>query len=677
MYRSDKTGEVFFGKMDQMVSNNHLVRNKSTEKVTNTQYPYKKYKPQNYYSQEYKNPKYIKNNRFLNKPNENICLPINFIQSSYFQHDKKFIDNLLQTYNDFRFIFVNNQNIASKHFFSQYSHEDLFNNLSKILNHNKPTFIIIQDFDIENKFCWLNYKFITNFISETLKNNNTMIKLVVMTENIDVLTKLIPEHISKYIQIIKNNNSVIIFDDKSIEYPLNSHQRYQRATEIVKNYMNKKYRGNYLILVPNKEQAQIVNKYFSDSFYNIHIINSNYPLKSIKYTETQIYIATEDISYQILKNLKINIIIDTMLTHKNSDNITWKSKNSCMSYKNILESNGLYICMTSESFYSSLPEYKSLTFDMVDVMKILNMGFKYIDILSHKNINKLLKSMCDYGICDLNNNLTDIGKYCNEFPLEIKNSLLLYHLNNQAESDISIYLCILCTIQLYGTGIFVWPKKSDNEDIVTYSMKIDDIITDLENKYGGYSDIDTIFNVWKDLIGKCNTLNMLDIRKYCDANGLNFGVLKKIIILVRECVKINNIKNYGLKISFDKNQFVIPSNKEFSIIFYSALEKSHKDYQATIYHNYKSGKSDIVLNNKIYRVDNRSIHKMDTSNDSNKIYYVLSFNNYAMSRGDNINIINLLHTVCLENEYTFEEMFEDPQDLSNNSSDEFTELFPD
>nr|AEX62538.1 putative ATP-dependent helicase [Moumouvirus Monve] len=685
MYRSEKKNrEIFYGKMDQMINNNRFIHNnKPIETVTNYQSYHKDkkiYKPHNNYSQKYDSRKHPQKNitgHYINKTHENTYLPINFIQSSHIQQDQKFINGLLQDYYNYKFILVNSYNKNHGQFISQYSHEDLFNNLSKIFVSNEPIFIIIQDFDIENKFCWLNYKLIINFMLDALINNNKIIKLVIVSENTEILLKLLPDNISKFIKVIKNDNHITIFDDKSIEYSLNSRERYQHAAEIVQNYVNKKYYGNYLILVPGKEQAQLVEKYFSTTSLNIHIINNNNLPKYVKYSETQIYIATEDTSHQLLKNLKINIIVDTMTTCKNSENITWKSKNSCMCHKNILESGGLYICMTSETFYLSLPNYKHQPFNMMDIMKILNMGSTFIDILNCNNINNLLESMHNYGICDANNKLTNIGKFCNDFPLEIKNSLLLYHLNKQIESNISIYLCVICTIELYGTGIFIWPKKSDNEDIITYSMRVDDIIGELENKYGGYSDIDTIFNIWKDLIDECSTLSMLDVRKYCDTNGLNFGILKKIILLVRECIKINHRKNYGLKISFDKNEFIIPSNKEFSVIFYNALEQSHKDYKATICHNYKSGKSDILLGNKIYRIDNRSIHTMDTANNSNKIYYVLSFNNYAMARGDNINIVNLLHTIRFENEYTFEEMFDESEYINYDSSDNFTELFPD
>ncbi|AGF85112.1 helicase HrpA [Moumouvirus goulette] len=687
MYRNEnKNKEVYCGKMDQLVYNNRYTLNKSTERISTYQSHHKHTKNSrsyNNYSQEYDNTKYPRKNitgpytnkSNINKPNEDKYSPINLIQSFY-SHNNKIIDNLVQNYNKYKIILVHDQNQNYKQQLLQYSYNDLFNNLSKIFILNEPTFIVMENFDIENKFCWLNFKLISNFMSNNI-NNKKLIKLIIISENTEILLKYIPDNLEKFIKIINNNNAVTIFDDKSVKYPFSSCERYKHAAEIVKNYVNKKCHGNYLVLVPNKEQVFIVKKYLSDVFSNIYIINNNNLPKYETQAETQIYIATEDISHQLLKNLKINTIIDTMTTYKKSDNVAWKSKISCLIYKNILEKNGTYVCMTSESFYLSLPDYNHESLNIRDIITILNVGSNYIDLLICDNVKILLKYMHDNGICDANNNLTEIGKFCNDLPLEIRNSLLLNHLNKQIESNISIYLCILCTIELYGTGIFVWPKKSENEDIITYSMRVDDIISELENKYGGYSDIDTIFNVWKDLINKCSTLSMLDVRKYCETNSLNFNVFKRIISLIRECIKINHIKNYQLKISFNKNEITIPSNKEFSTILYKALEISHNDLKATIFHNYKSGKSDILLGNKIYRIDNRSIHTMDTANDSNKIYYVLSFNNYAMTRGENINIVNLLHTISLENEYTFEDMFDDLKNLDGYNSDNYAELFPD
>ncbi|ANB50796.1 putative ATP-dependent helicase [Powai lake megavirus] len=582
---------------------------------------------------------------------------INFLQYDNTKNNNRRVSDIIQILeHNYPKIIISKPHSDNNDNLKTISTNDLYLELIKYRKYPTHLAVIMLDFNIEDKYCLLCFAMLANMIT----SNKTMVKLIIMTHNIDGMNNLIG---SKWNDKIKYTRTkylpVTIFDDKSQKYDCNNNERYVRAAQIINEYLEKRNKGHYVVVVPNSTMANIVkqNINYSD---DINIIDE-YKNLTFSNSNISISIVLTDKSY-LLKYMHVDVIIDTLVA--NNKELSYQSKNNCVIIQHALKSNGIYVAMTNSDTYHKLPKYISPEINPKDIMNLISMMSNYNDILSWFNtntVNETLKKLQLIGICNNDNNLTAMGKFCQKFPLEINNSVFIYRLNEKIQANIAIYICVLCTIQLYGSGLFIWPKKSNNEDVLCHTMRIDDMISWIENKYAGYSDVDTIFNIWTDAFKSCNLLSLFDMRRYCDINGLNFHLFKRIIHLVRDCIQANIDNNLGLNISFDNQNFIIPSKQDFSLTFFEILQQSHSDCEARVVHNFRVGKSHVYCGNEIFRIDNRCIHTMDTANDDQKIYYILSRNNYTANKGQDINVVNIMHSIPSINEDNSVDIFIETQ----------------
>ncbi|AGD92644.1 putative ATP-dependent helicase [Megavirus lba] len=582
---------------------------------------------------------------------------INFLQYDTNKNNNRRISDIIQNLeNNYPKIIISKPHNDNNDNLKSLSTSDLY--LELIKYHKYPTHlaVIMLDFNIEDKYCLLCFAMLANMII----TNKTMVKLVIMTHNIDGMTNLIGNKWNDKIKYTRTKNlPITVFDDKSQKYDCDNNERFVRAAQIINEYLEKRNKGHYVVVVPNTTMANIVKQHIHYSG-NINIIDE-YKNIAFANSDVSISIVLTEKSY-LLRYMHIDVIIDTLVA--NNKELSYQSKNNCMIIQHALKSNGIYVAMTNSDTYHKLPKYIPPNIDSKDIINLINLTSSYNDILSWfdtDTVHEVIEKLQLLGICDNDNNLTAMGKFCQKFPLEINNSIFIYRLNEKLQANITIYVCVLCTIQLYGSGLFIWPKKSNNEDILCHTMRIDDMISWIENKYAGYSDVDTIFNIWTDAFKSCNLLSLFDMRRYCDINSLNFHLFKRIIHLVRDCIQANVDNNLGLNLSFDIHDMIIPSKQDFSLTFFEILQQSHSDCEAHVVHNFRVGKSHVYCGNETFRIDNRCIHTMDTANDDQKIYYILSRNNYTANKGQDINVVNIMHSIPSINEDNSTDIFIETQ----------------
>ncbi|XWV25887.1 putative ATP-dependent helicase [Tupanvirus soda lake] len=496
-------------------------------------------------------------------------------------------------------------------------------------------------------------------------------KLVIMSATLDdSIISLLPTAPSILSYTVQTHPIKVVFDEESNKYNLDSDDRYVRAANLAFKYHNDDFNGVYLIFVPGKQEIDIVISALEKHFgKNVDLLPAHGDLSveelmKIHQPPTvgkrKIVIATNIAECSVtIEN--VSLVIDT-LTHREASSgldesmcldLHWISKANSRQRKGRTgrTCEGIYVILQNEQKYSDLvenvtPEIDriSVSYDILKLMKFkLDPKIILAPVISEWQINIYLDLLKKLGFITHNNNVTDMGDFCSEFPLSIRKAAIIYHLRNMNDPNVFLHLAVICTLNCYGAGIFLWPKKIPNEDIVSYSMRCDDAMEKLEDKYAGYSDVDTLFNIWIDICSKINPFYITDLRIYCKENHLNFKRFKEIATLLKQCIYIGNRNYIGLKAYHNVTTFKIPDARELGKTFYHLLSLTHQDYETSINHN-SNGNMIAICGGLEHKIDNRSIHLMNVGNSPRQIYYSLVRTQRKTKKGI-MRIVNVLHAI--------------------------------
>lgn len=538
-------------------------------------------------------------------------------------------------------------------------------------NQNKcPKIIIIHSGQLNN------HKLLS--IEHPDKNDKTL--------NLDEKYEVIPNEITKGV----NNSTIlyypeytvptIIFDSESNKYPIYDNNRYIRAAILTNEYYQKKLPGIYVICVPRQQEAEIVintlNNLFCENIVSLYDGLNMEKIKQIyikKYIKIIVTTCTFKLS-TIFNN--ISLIIDTMAQNntnsflEKNQQLKWLTITDSLNRMKIGTKSTHYIVMCSEKIYELLDEKideKSVSFHEVphcrEIYEILKYNLNPLNIFVGTSlesiINMELISLKNMGIILNNYNnykLTRMGYFCFNFPLNIRNSAIVYifsqcdknslmsSTNNEIHnSNTFILLALLCSLERYGNGLFFWPKKLANEDFMSYSMRYDDVLMEFEKKYGGYSDINTIINIWLDICKNTNPFDFKNLKKFCIDNQLNFKHFRDASILLQKCIFIGNKFRFKINMNLDMQKITNLNVAELGIQIYESLKIAYQGYETTITKNSTNHVTACCANQE-YRIDNKSVHTMHIGNYNDKIYYSLVKTQKKTSKGT-IQVVNVLHAI--------------------------------
>lgn len=475
---------------------------------------------------------------------------------------------------------------------------------------------------------------------------------------------------------IKSFPIEIIFDEESQQYSAESDERYFRAAKIAYEYHTNCYNGHYLIFVPGKVEIDTVIDHLINLFgfsynsdINILAAHSELPIEELmaihdnsNKIKRKIIVATNVAECSItIEN--VSLVIDT-LTHKIATSgidesiqlkLEWISKSSSMQRKGRTGRTccGTYIVLQSEEFYTSLlenivPELtrNSISYNILNLMNcgldpkiilapIINEQYvqTYIKLLDYLEfIEKITFNFRSYY------DVTSKGMFCSHFPLDIRKSAIVYHICESRDPDLFMYLCIICTVSCFGSGIFYFPKRKQDQSYLEHGFQNEEILNDIREKYEGYSDIDTIINVWVHMLQNINIFYLTDVKKYCQINHLNFKRIKDSILLLKKCITI--CKNMGIIINYHFESFYKPPIKILSFNFFHLLSMTHQEYITTMTQSY--GKTIILCCNLEHKIYNRHIHTMKLK--PNQIYYSL-VRSQNSSHNKSVRFINVIHGI--------------------------------
>ncbi|CAH6421628.1 ATP-dependent helicase [uncultured virus] len=246
------------------------------------------------------------------------------------------------------------------------------------------------------------------------------------------------------------------------------------------------------------------------------------------------------------------------------------------------------------------------------------------------------------GLTDTDGMITSMGAFALEFPLSIRKAIMLYYLRQSSDPDMFLFLAVLCTLECYGIGITAMPKQGSNEDTITYTMHCEEQTEVFEAKYGGYSDIDTIFNVWIDICAHIDPLHIAEIRAYSESNGLHLRRMLEITNLIRSCLIIDHKGYVRLGAYHRVRTFKSPNPRRLSRTFNQLLALTHSSFETHVAYN---SKGELVANCKglEYQLDSRSINRLQLGRNPLIISYALVRTHHTCG-SEVTRIISAIHT---------------------------------
>ncbi len=549
---------------------------------------------------------------------------------------------------------------SSEHFVKKWINSDNRTSDRKYIDLNldgaKIDVLLLDEFHLRNKWTDICFCLWTHWY-QIWKNNPTVPKppkLVLITYgDIDDILPLIPNIPSILSYTLSPTNQNIVYDERSDKWAEYNDSRYLHSANLAITYYKKNYPGNYLILLPGKNELNMVYTALNKLSKNQICIKSTDEELMFNSPKKCIYLSINHAPF--LPN--ITLVIDTM-TYRQSikkdetltNDLIWIHKQWSEIRKKCTDN--IYLIMMSKKKYESLPISADPEINQIciskEILAVMQRGIdpKLFAILaSPDTINKQIDMLKNIGLISKTpDNVLNyhMAQFCVDFPLTIRKNVMVYHLWQQSEPSTFLHLAVICSISCYGSGLFYWPKKK-NEDISNYSMRKDELIQKIEDNFIGYSDIDTIFNIWTEICRSINPFYLTDLYIFCKYHMLNFKHFQNAVDLLKICLFSHN------RLSTHHNLNILKSNlskinfKNLGKTFYSLLSLTHYHYETKIVHK-ANGKMIGSCQEEPYQIDDYSIHQMELGNNDNKIYYAL-VKSHINDKKNIIPIINILHAI--------------------------------
>jgi HrpA-like RNA helicase len=451
--------------------------------------------------------------------------------------------------------------------------------------------------------------------------NQDIIDLIKGVEKYSILSYSVPSH-------------VVTTHYDTHHYGISTENLYiAAAKKAVELHSNDKSLGSYLVFVPGKNELEMIMLYIyeelkeSVTLFGIHgeMDSDDIMLIMNSYPTRKIIIAT-NIAECSITVPGVTVVIDT-LCHRVASSTIDESQSLDIEY--ISKSNsaqrrgrtgrtcpGDYYIMATCDVFNTLkdnvaPELMrvSITYE---VLKLCKYGFNPINVLRYvlnenrviENIQLLMRLGFVTEGLQSPFDASDMGEFCSKLPLPVKKSSMLYHLNNLVTyNDAFIYLAVVCTISVSPGGLFLGPKRHKNELKDLYKDRIDEARGDYYDKFAGYSDIDTIINVWTELIKQ--DIFSPKMKKFCNTNYINFKSFRETMNMIKKC-------QYSLHKKYNLNRERISiDSSEISKTLYHVLVKTHPEDIA------RMSFSDIIgINGDKYKLDRKGVRQLhDTFSD--------------------------------------------------------------
>jgi len=406
--------------------------------------------------------------------------------------------------------------------------------------------------------------------------------------------------------------------------------------------------GDFLAILPKTYEveslfAKLVNKKIPTI-----MVTKRSDLKALNelYTDRdhRIVVLTTDLLEPLISLTHIGVLFETMYEKRYEVNImggirdvtTQISKQTLKRYCRRISRNFPGLCyrmFTLDNFEKLNETPKNQWFGFPIWFEISQMKAKGIDAekVLEPVLDKVKKSFSlleTIGLCS--SYLEESCAFANKFPLNPRHSMILF--NWVKETKFPLFPCIVavCLIDCFNSLLFKYPRKEQSENPAKYNLTLQQHRQKFYIKYSGISDLETLLNVWRELMN--NVGGLIETPPYAflqwsKENSFDINRIMEIRILVLKVIDILKDMGYAIEIGPFDNKNVIKELRPYIVKSYKDRIVSKKD-SSNYYYDSNGGK---------YKVDGK--HSVNLLNSAN-YKSVINLLSFEVKMEEKINIIS-------------------------------------
>jgi len=259
---------------------------------------------------------------------------------------------------------------------------------------------------------------------------------------------------------------------------------------------------------------------------------------------------------------------------------------------------GICYRMCTKSLYDKLEDHRPSEIDRVPihnvVMELYDVGLSPTEVLTDAPKTKIIDSLgilTNLGFLQVYNGnyrVTDMGHFAPAFPLGIRNIAVLWNWIH-SPNKYPIFPCIVAVslIDCFGPPYFWYPRRSINEKMEDYYIRLDAHREKYFNQFRGPTDVDTMLNMWSSLTTYIRGIDRRSERifKWCQNNSINNKKIQELLQIIHQCIKALERAGYKIDIGSFTTAGVITALRPILKVVYGDM--TLKWSKGLIYiHNY-------------------------------------------------------------------------------------------
>lgn len=205
--------------------------------------------------------------------------------------------------------------------------------------------------------------------------------------------------------------------------------------------------------------------------------------------------------------------------------------------------DGVCYRMMTEGKYQTLEKQRPPEITRVPlynvIMEIMNAGIRPIDLLTHVSGQQILDAielLIYLQLVDKRNRTpTEAGRFVTSFPLSVQNATVLWRWK---EKDLPMFpaIVVMSLIDSYGPSYMYYPRREPDQTNSDYRSFIERHTKQYFDRFIGYSDLDTLINIWTDLMesidgpyGKSDK-----VVKWSRDNSMNNKKIREVLNIIHQ-----------------------------------------------------------------------------------------------------------------------------------------------
>lgn len=351
-------------------------------------------------------------------------------------------------------------------------------------------------------------------------------------------------------------------------YDLDETDIYAATAKVAAEFHNSTTPGDMLIFAPGANEVENLVSLLTQAKLENALILPAYGAMEMEqlaaiYNDPppgmrKIIIAT-NVAESAITISNLGIVIDTMLEKRNEVS---KSGGTRLALTHISQSSakqragrtgrtrdGVCYRMMTEGKYETLEKQRPAEITRVPlynvIMELMNAGLRPIDVLTDvSDERKLGQQIIDavelliyLGLLDSKTRIpTEAGRFVTNFPLSVQNATVLW---KWKEKDLPMFpaIAVMSMIDCYGPSYLYYPRRQPDQTDADYRSSTDQHTKTYFEKFIGYSDIDTLINIWNDLMDYIGGPrgHSDKITKWSRENSMNNKKIREALNIVNQC----------------------------------------------------------------------------------------------------------------------------------------------